>query len=97
MTYIKTQVRSSQHGIGKISHGDRNGFLKRVVSMFISAVKFGILQWVLMTIDFFLQPAGVTPAGLLVECSFIALPHWLHFSEQEARSIFYVQSMSFTK
>ncbi len=74
--------------VEEISHRDQNRFLKRVVNMLTSVVKFGILKRVLMTVDFFLQPAGATPAGLLVECSFIALPHWLHFSERETPPIF---------
>ncbi len=70
--------------------------MKQAVNKLISAVKFSILQWVLMTRDFFLQPAGATPAGLSVECSFIALPHRLHLSEGRLRPSF-IQSMECTE
>ena len=48
--------------------------------MFISAVKLGILTWGSMGIDLFLEPAS---SGHSKNCSFLALPHWLHFPTLE--------------
>ena len=59
---------------GNISDRDQNHFLTRAINMFISAVKFGILE------------RDPSPARFWWEYSVTALPHWLHFSEPEAPS-----------